>query len=54
MVETEGGGAKALFARLSLLVLNVALFGLGIALAVMGSNEEGTAGLVKSIYATTA
>ena len=51
MVETEGGGAKALFARLLLLVLNVALFGLGIALAVMGSNEEGTAGLVKSIYA---
>ena len=51
MAETEGGGAKALFARLSLLVLNVALFGLGIALAVMGSNEEGTAGLVKSIYA---
>ena len=33
MVETEGGGAKALFARLLLLVLNVALFGLGIALA---------------------
>ena len=51
MVETERGGAKALFARLLLLVLNVALFGLGIALAVMGSNEEGTAGLVKSIYA---
>ena len=51
MAETEGGGVKALFARLSLLVLNVALFGLGIALAVMGANKEGTAGLVKSIYA---
>ena len=51
MAETERGVAKALFARLSLLMLNIALFGLGIALAVMGSNEEGTAGLLKSIYA---
>ena len=51
MAATTGGGAKALFARLSLLVLNVALFGLGVALAVMGSNKEGTAGLVRNIYA---
>ena len=40
MAATTGGGAKALFARLSLLVLNVALFGLGVALAVMGSNKD--------------
>ena len=55
MAPTSGtapaGGANALFARLSLLILNVTLFGLGIALAVMGSNKEGTAGLVKNIYA---
>ena len=43
--------ATALIARLTLLMLNLALLGLGIALCVMGSNEDGTAGLVKAIYA---
>ena len=43
--------ATALIARLTLLMLNLVLLGLGIALCVLGSNEDGTAGLIRAIYA---
>ena len=43
--------ATALIARLTLLTLNLVLLGLGIALCVLGSNEDGTAGLIRAIYA---
>ena len=52
MVETEGV-APALFARLLLLVLNVALFGLGIALAVM-IERRGNRRIGQGITRTTA
>jgi hypothetical protein len=49
-MANASGAATALVARLSLLVLNLALFGLGVALVVMGSNKSGTAGLIRAIY----